>query len=267
MLAIGRRRRSPFSSPAWKTIPWKLREKPPKDTIIDIMLEIPRILEGVDRYKITELEGPKIWLEREVLRRCREVDESLQQWAQELGPDIIRFDHFASPSPPKRPENDKEYALLHLSLVYWFNRMMVFSILSYFLSQNRNQDTGSTTSPASSTSGSPSEETESIDAARQTAMYASRSAHAIAFLFERDAGLFQNSSGLMALSISLRYFSNPGAICTFGNESKILGDLCTESVIGVPIGQLIDGRRRGALPAMPPPYTGPLPRGRILEWF
>lgn len=266
MLALGRRKRSPFSSREWKTIPWKLRPKAPKDTIIDIMLEVPRVLEGVDYYKTTKSEAFRLRLERDILRRCREIDTSLRQWAQQLDGQLTRFDYTAKGLPLEKPTNDKEYALLHLSVLYWFINMMVCSVLSYFLCRSGTQDFASTSSPGSSSATS-EEDMESLDAAEQTAMYASRIAHAVAFLFECDAGLFQNSSGLMALSISLRYFCNPGAMCTNGNESQLLGALCAERVMGVTIGQLIDGRRRGALPAMPPPYTGPLPRGRILEWF
>ncbi|KAJ3473254.1 hypothetical protein NLG97_g10419 [Lecanicillium saksenae] len=51
MLSMGQRKRSPFASPTWDKIPWKTHPKAVKDELIDLMQDLPEILEYIEEFK------------------------------------------------------------------------------------------------------------------------------------------------------------------------------------------------------------------------
>lgn len=131
---MGQRKRSPFASPAWDKIPWKKHPKAVKDELIDLMQDIPELLEHVDAFKAsTELQQRQD-LETLTLRRCAEVRADLDAWAADRGDALQRFDCFAHVGPIEPPKNDAEFAFHHMTTIYWFTLGMVSCVQSFFSS-------------------------------------------------------------------------------------------------------------------------------------
>ncbi|KID95097.1 C6 zinc finger domain protein, partial [Metarhizium majus ARSEF 297] len=187
MLAIGTRTRSPFSSHEWKTIPWGTKPKSAKDRLVDMMLEIPTLLEQISQLQSSSCLAAAGILQQKVLSRCAQLERAMRVWAAKMGTDILRFDYtFVGDCVPV-PQKEAEFGLLHLCIVYWFIEMMLVSV-KIFVSELC--------------------AIETAEAMRQLQMAARKSARALPLHFASSGGLAKRISGLLALSIALRYFLN-----------------------------------------------------------
>lgn len=82
VLAIRSRKKSVLSNPDWKTIPWEQHAKTQKDKLLDILIEIPTLLEESDilsRFDDETQEEKDRWRER-LIDHCWRCDEQLTNW-------------------------------------------------------------------------------------------------------------------------------------------------------------------------------------------
>ncbi|KAM5376399.1 hypothetical protein ACJZ2D_005453 [Fusarium nematophilum] len=208
MLAIGRRETSPFSSHAWKTIPWSLQPKSIMDKLQDIMQDIPGLLELINPLEPGLQEARGV-----VISRCRDMEQALEIWACEARPDLFRFDYTCVNLPIPIPKTDTEFALLHLSIIYWFIQSMMYSIWAFASASN--------------------------EAREMLTSSVSKGAHAIPLLFEPGGGIAENISGLLALSISLRYFITMERPGRRSEELQSLCNILDREILGTPVRALI----------------------------
>ncbi len=292
---MGQRKRSPFASPAWDKIPWKKHPKAVKDELIDMMQDVPEILEYVDEFKTCTNSQRRQDLEMLIMSRCNEVRGDLDAWAADRGDSLQRFDCFAHTGPIEPPKNDVEFAFHHLTTIYWFTAGMISCIKSFFSSRQGEEriperppgwyatyggaaagtpssttnsyeyDDGSSPSSAS-TPPTPASVSASEHYLWESAIYATREVHALRFFFAPDAGVAHSAAGLMSLAVMLRYYLHPAAFCILGNEIEILQSLYDIPILGIPIGQLLRRILGGHVPPLVANTNGPrVSHG--LGWF
>lgn len=299
---MGQRKRSPFSSPSWDKIPWKKHPKAVKDKLIDLMQEVPELLEYIEEFKASTDPLRRQELEAFIMGRCNEVRAGLDAWGAERGDAIHRFDRFANVGPLEPPRNDAEFAFHHLTTIYWFTIGTISCIKSFFTSRqgeeriperepgwyvNYEGATTGTPSASAATPGSTTNTSEYNDEGQspassgkgtvppvsvtehylwESAVYATREVCAMHFFFAEDAGVAHSAAGLMSLAVLLRYYSHPASFCVLGNEVEILQSLYNIPIMGIPIGQLMRRILGGYLPPLVANIGGPK-FSHGLGWF
>ncbi|KAH8883172.1 hypothetical protein GQ53DRAFT_732697 [Thozetella sp. PMI_491] len=121
-----RRKKSPLSTPEWKTIPWTLTPKNSRDMLVDILVDIPGLLEQVDDMRACgNLEEKR---ERQLLlqRNCWELDAALRAWSATMKPGRSA-ESFDLNLDCDVPTND--LATAHLMNLYWTVCLLVYGTL------------------------------------------------------------------------------------------------------------------------------------------
>jgi len=79
------RKKIVLSNPEWREIPWREIPKTPKDLLVDVLVDIPTLLEDLDAAKAClDSENRKI-LHLGVTQQCWTLDERLVEWRTHLG--------------------------------------------------------------------------------------------------------------------------------------------------------------------------------------
>lgn len=110
-----------LSSYEWKTIPWQNLKKSPKDTLFDMLVDMPGLLEELDALREGEIHHDSC---QAFLRRLLEYNASLQRWYQHTS--------LTTPwlcSNTLLSHNEIGVAGAHLMALYWAARLAVFNIL------------------------------------------------------------------------------------------------------------------------------------------
>ncbi|KAF4466934.1 hypothetical protein FALBO_6202 [Fusarium albosuccineum] len=190
---ISRRWRSPFSHPEWKQARlWHSVADSPINKLLDIMVEIPGLLQDLDvmRQAPTPEEAQK--LHTDLSAKCEACELALLAWEVEIGDDLRTYDYTANTVP--LPQNEDDLALLYLSHLYWMSCLMLFSTMGFCeLEDPRAKAEGGFGDLLSSS-------------AQRTAMsYAYRIAHSIDLLFQPPAGTYSAAASFFPLGNALRY--------------------------------------------------------------
>lgn len=118
------RKRSFLSSHEWKTIPWQGIDKTPKDTLLDILVDIPELLEGLDAlYSLDHNVKKRNHLRHSFLERLMELERELQEWYEQTS----HTDPWICVDAP-HPHNEVGLAAAHLMTLYWTGRVALFNI-------------------------------------------------------------------------------------------------------------------------------------------
>lgn len=70
-----------LSSPQWKTIPWSHITKCPKDALVDVLVDMPGLLEELDRMLACTDASRKTALQQSLMEKCWTHDQELLNWA------------------------------------------------------------------------------------------------------------------------------------------------------------------------------------------
>lgn len=117
--ALVTRKRSPLLEPRWMNEPWKYHAKTAKDLLVDIILEIPCLYEGIDQLESKGYFDSKLRLE---LQQAAYVTITrLNRWAAKfaVSVDTSRSDW----QSPSSFTND-QIAGVHLMTFYWATLMI-----------------------------------------------------------------------------------------------------------------------------------------------
>ncbi|KAK2592341.1 hypothetical protein QQS21_009960 [Conoideocrella luteorostrata] len=266
MLAIGRRRRSPLGTHAWKTVPWSFLEKSIKDELLDQMVDMPMIFEQVAAFQALPPEASTEQLVKRILKQCDAVEAEVAAWAAKASSDVRRFDYTVAGTRLPKPQSDADFALAHMSTIYWFTLMMLYSVRTFF-----SDIAGKTESPVwRDSTGSRVEllnrDSQPSFGAKSPELYAAKCVHTMPLFFERNGGVIEGTSGLLALSICLRFILTTGLIGKGSVEMHIMRDTLELSVLGVRVGDLLHRIYgvRISLDAVDEECRRP---ERYLEWF
>jgi hypothetical protein len=107
---------------AWKTLPWTNREKPSEDILLDVLVELPEILEGLDKLDPEPREGNQLQgLCLEVLGKCRSAHEHLEAWVDNY-PEEVYTPEKDEPIPIAFPN----LGIALLSIHYWATAVLFY---------------------------------------------------------------------------------------------------------------------------------------------
>ncbi|KEF54376.1 uncharacterized protein A1O9_09542 [Exophiala aquamarina CBS 119918] len=122
----------------WKTIPWSAHPKWPKDKLLDILVEVPGILQDMAILKTFTRQPEKQHFLRQVLEEsCWWCDRQLLLWSTSCGAAVVTFvesliavqdldDNSKESAPPST-----DLAMAHLGMIYWTTYNLLSQILSW----------------------------------------------------------------------------------------------------------------------------------------
>lgn len=147
------RKRCPLASLEWKSVPWSTHPKWPKDKLLDILIEVPGILEDLVTLGTLSPQSMKrssMWQALE--ERCWWCDRQLLSWSASCGKAVVAFveslitvqdlDQKSQESAP--PSTD--LAMAHLGMIYWTTCNLLSQML-FWLSANAPSKEDSTRLP------------------------------------------------------------------------------------------------------------------------
>jgi hypothetical protein len=85
-LAVKARRRSAFGADEWKSVPWLETQKNLKDHLLDILVNMPALLEDLDNMTACDDLTKKEALRRDLVARCWVYDRQLRAWLNSTCP-------------------------------------------------------------------------------------------------------------------------------------------------------------------------------------
>lgn len=132
------RKRCVFSSPEWKSIPWSLHPKDPKNELVDILIEIPGIMEELDELlgSPPDQAGRQMYLSPPLEEKSLLLDSQLQQWSITSGVSTVNFveSQISSDDQEISTPSTEDFAMAHLGMLYWTTCLFLYQILYCHLS-------------------------------------------------------------------------------------------------------------------------------------
>ena len=194
----------------------------------------------MQRCESTTLGAP---LRADIRRQCQRLKCATNAWKEGSTLDLYEFDYTTTGLPVPAPKTDVEYAILHLSCMYWAVCLLLESIM--MAAGGRFQDVDGPSYIASGDlpgSSSSARDTASSVAQLPASRFASKIAHTAHLFFEPRAGFVQSCSSIVLIalaSIQLSTISSPNASNT---GVAALEELYRRPFMGSYIGRLF-GRR------------------------
>ncbi|RDH24488.1 hypothetical protein M747DRAFT_253615 [Aspergillus niger ATCC 13496] len=203
ILGVGRRKRSPFSDNNWMSAPWKYRTKSLLDGLTDILVQVPGLLEELDTIRASPIAERSLRGWENLLGECIRIEQMLLAWKETMGDKLQTFDYTQSGNPPQMPQVDRDFALLHMSCLYWSCCILLYTTI-YMAANEAHQGPSFAhflTIPFSSP-GCPNYRDE-----RNPTLHAHRIIHTIPLSHGRYAGGYGALCSTFPLGMSLRYFA------------------------------------------------------------
>lgn len=124
-----------MSNPEWKTIPWELHSKTQKDRLLDILIEIPTLLEesdlllrSSDNNNDETQEEEKYHRQRRLIDHCWLCDEQLTQWYETMT--LCKENSQAFKATKNSIMVDTmDLGSVHLMTLYWSTCVLLYGVL------------------------------------------------------------------------------------------------------------------------------------------
>ncbi|CAH0036422.1 unnamed protein product [Clonostachys rhizophaga] len=132
IVGIKLRKPSPLAQPEWKTIPWKIIQKTPRDSLLDIMIELPGIYEEVDSISACKDRNSQQDRRRQLRARCWSLSNDLQSWEAVSGRATLKFAESvleAGNQVHSHPLSPDDLSKGILVLIYWAVCIMLYDVL------------------------------------------------------------------------------------------------------------------------------------------
>ncbi|OAP63364.1 hypothetical protein AYL99_02591 [Fonsecaea erecta] len=138
---IHRRKRSIFSSSAWKSIPWSLHPKSPRDKLLDILIEVPGLLEDLESLLgcLSDDVERQMVLRQQLEEKCWAYHSQLQTWSATSGLSTVAFveDKITNRNQDSSEPSSEHFAMAHLGMLYWATCNIVHHVLWYVAGKGR----------------------------------------------------------------------------------------------------------------------------------
>ncbi|CCT74270.1 uncharacterized protein FFUJ_10316 [Fusarium fujikuroi IMI 58289] len=221
---ISRRKRSPYNN-GWKQSQlWRSVTNSPLNQLIDILVEVPALLEDLDIFR----ETLNIELYNSILTRCHSCEVEILALGLGFGESLTTYDYTYTREPLPIPKNDDDLAVVYLSCYYWMTCMFIYSTLGFC-------------------------ELESMDiyarspilsypSQRIAMSYAYKIAHAIHLLFDPPAGTYSSVAAFFLLGTALRYLimiETHGGNEIMSKERMLLVSIFTRPFLGSFVGRFL----------------------------
>jgi hypothetical protein len=129
VLAIRSRKKSVLSTPEWKIIPWELHAKTQKDRLLDILIEIPTLLEESDLLlrSSNETQEDKYYRRQRLIDHCWLCDEQLTAWHETVT--IYKNSQPFNNAQESILVDTMDLGSVHLMTLYWSTCILLYSVL------------------------------------------------------------------------------------------------------------------------------------------
>ncbi|KAJ6783309.1 hypothetical protein PWT90_02544 [Aphanocladium album] len=258
---IAKRRRSKLAEPAWKSVPWQRQDKSLKDKLVDILMDIPGLLEDLDMVKSIEEPQSKEMMRQRVLLACKRCHDELTAWEDEVGEDLLVYDYVASGLPLPVPRTDIDTALLQITSLYWVVGILLYSTIGILRLEApptqtpppQDSQPSYLSPPASVSSGvssgipspSPSAACQIESGRRNPKICAYKIAHSVHLFWEPAAGAFGNHIGLFPLGVAMRFLASIEPIET-SEPYQMMRQLFYRPFLGTHIGTFLSNLQKEA---------------------
>lgn len=185
------------------TAPWKDTKKSPLDELSDILVQVPGLLGELDTLRATPNVdcSSKDW--NNFLNKCIFIEQGLVAWRVAMRKELQTYDYNYSAEPIPIPKVDKDFAVLHMSHLYWSCSILIYTTI-YMATLEADQNlflTHFTEIPFSSP-GCVNYYNE-----RNPTLHAHRIIHTLPLSHEAHAGGFGALSATFPMGMALRYLS------------------------------------------------------------
>jgi hypothetical protein len=120
------RKKSFLSDLRWKTVPWKYRAKSQKDTLLDILVNIPTLLEECDLLRSYEEMPSKLVSRQQLLiGKCWLCQKRLIHWYENL---ILYKDLKPIDKAESAAVENMDLGSVHLLTLYWSTCAILYGI-------------------------------------------------------------------------------------------------------------------------------------------
>ncbi|OBS24820.1 hypothetical protein FPOA_05357 [Fusarium poae] len=225
---VSRRKRSPFSQKQWKRMPlWRLVTDSPLNKLIDILVEVPGLLEDLDILRQASYPNGSE-LANALKGTCHACVLDLLCWEADIGHVLTAYDYTVVGKALPLPKNDDDLAVIYLSCYYWMTCLMVYSTMGFC--ELEDQKIGI--------------KLDLMDCPSQiiATSYAYRIAHAIHLLFQPPAGDYSSVAVFFPLGNAIRYLimtETYGGQSMMSNERLLITKVFTKPLLGSFVGQFL----------------------------
>lgn len=161
-----------------------------------------------------------------IWQQCQDVEAALAEWRAQN--DLSIYDYTIAGLPISKPQTDSDFALLHLSCIYWCTRLMLSCIVGSIPGNFR----------ISLADVSLEDATNALCLVSQYSNFnpqehASKIVHCAHLFFEPLAGTVQGSSGLFSMVCVWRFYEMAARLSGHkSTELQILYDLFRKQYMG-----------------------------------
>lgn len=218
-----------FNQPQWKSIPWQRFEKSPMDRLLDVMTEIPGLLEDLDAIRAnadardTSTDAQYLGL----LSRCQATLETLNHWKNQYRARVEACDYTVAGLPLPTPEEDVDFATVHVACAYWAICILLYSTMK-------------SCDSALKESGMTEDQTD-----YSTEPFAHRISHAIPLLFNPHAGKYGSLVSFFPLGVAIQCLvASEGTDDAMSPERKALVGIMRRPFVGSDVGRFLRSLQR-----------------------
>ncbi|KAK0623982.1 hypothetical protein B0T14DRAFT_191973 [Immersiella caudata] len=181
--SILQRKRLALSASEWKSVPWSRIPKNMKDILIDVLVEIPGLVEDLDAVRLAKNSDARQALRADLEERCWQHHRDLRCWLGLLSRFVNPCPNpCPSPKPPDPVDVVTRVARVHGMSFFWVTSLVLYSILREVRESQH----------------AAAEETNPL-------YHVQRIVEAISILMRPEAGLYGRHSVVLQIEIAIRY--------------------------------------------------------------
>lgn len=183
------------------TVPWNDTRKSPLEQLTDILVQTPRLLEGLDIIRASPVERrrPHEW--ESLLENCSRLERQLLAWRRSMEDSLGTYDYMQSDSTIPLPQDDRDYPVLHMSFFYWSCSIILYTTIHIASNEAMQNQVKPHCSPVPfSSPGHPNYHDE-----RNPTLHAHRIIHALPLSYKPHAGGYAALSSTFPLGMAVRY--------------------------------------------------------------
>ncbi|KAH8897508.1 hypothetical protein GQ53DRAFT_888049 [Thozetella sp. PMI_491] len=191
--ALLSRKRLVLSNPEWKSVPWQEIPKDLKDVLVDVLVEMPGLLEDLDNTKSCAEPGKQAILQQRLIQRCWEHDRQLLHW---FGLVCGGENPSKHPFPESTTRDAVTYvAVVHGMSLFWTTCIILYDTLS--LASEPNIDLPEHADPGA---------------------YIGKLADALSILLKPGSGLYGRQSAVLLIEYAIQYITTSTSLSRKNKE-------------------------------------------------
>ncbi|KAK3906041.1 Sterigmatocystin biosynthesis regulatory protein [Staphylotrichum tortipilum] len=180
LAAVLARKQLVLSTPEWKSIPWQAIPKNLKDVLVDVLVDMPGLVQAFDEMQLCAESNKQASLRLSLVKKCWEYDRQLLTWSS-----LVFREVNTGPQPCSEPlsvDLITRIAQVHGMSLFWTTSLILYSIL--WTTAGPEEDLPQRTNPIH---------------------HAHQLADAISILLQPTAGLYGQQSAALPLEVALQY--------------------------------------------------------------